>query len=160
MSNNPGPNNAGTTTDVPNPAVTSHFSVEVDGIQMAVFKEADGFSNESEVITHVVTDKAGKTIYQKVPGNMKWTDLILKRGMAGDDSLWQWRQAIIDGKVSSNNRKTVTIVAYNQDDQPIISYVAQNAWPSAWKATGVNAAGNEVMVEEVTLAHEGLSIKK
>ena len=36
---------------------------------------------------------------KKIPGNLKFNDITLKRGVDADNGLWQWRQQVVDGKV-------------------------------------------------------------
>jgi phage tail-like protein len=36
-----------------------------------------------------------------------------------------------------------------------VTYKFVAAWPCKYSAPGVNAAGNEILVEEIEIAHEG-----
>ena len=55
------------------PLLGAHFSVDIDGITAAFFKECSGFSNSSEVITHQAVDDQGRSVIQKLPGDLTWT---------------------------------------------------------------------------------------
>ena len=35
---------------------------------------------------------------KKIPGNLKFNDITLKRGIDKDVGLWKWRQLVVDGK--------------------------------------------------------------
>ena len=63
------------------PQVVHHFALEVQGIEEATFTEASGFGNSHEVIEHRETGKGGRQYVSKQPGNMKWDDIVLKRGV-------------------------------------------------------------------------------
>ena len=82
------------------PLIGAHFALDVDGVVSAFFKEASGFNNSSEVVTHQAVDAQGRTVIQKIPGTLTWDDIILRRGITDDKGLWDWRQKVIDGLVS------------------------------------------------------------
>ena len=79
------------------PLIGAHFALDVDGVVSAFFKEASGFNNASEVITHQAVYAAGKSVIQKIPGDSTHDDITLSRGITDDKALWDWRQKIIDG---------------------------------------------------------------
>jgi phage tail-like protein len=41
---------------------------------------------------------------------------------------------------------------------PIITWVLENAWPCRVKWSSMNALENEVLIEELEITHEGLSL--
>lgn len=137
------------------PIAAWSFALEVQSVQQAVFREAEGFSNENEVIEYKQQSKDGITIYHKIPGNLKWANITLKRGITDSLDLWTWRKKIIDGKVETE-RKDGSIVGYNEDGTEVVRYNFRRGWPCKWEASGMNAGGNEVIVETLEIAHEGL----
>ena len=142
----------------PNPISAAQFALDLTGIT-AFFMEASGFENSTEVITHVMQDKQGKRIYQKLPGNTKWSDISLKRGFTDDDALWKWRKQVLDGQIDAA-RKDGTITGYDTKGNPVVQYTFSRGWISSWKAAGFNAKNNDVAVEEITITHEGLDRMK
>ncbi len=141
-----------------NPISASQFALDVQGLT-AYFMEASGFENTTEIIEHVMQDKSGKRIYQKLPGNVKWADVSLKRGHTDDDALWKWRKQVLDGDIDGA-RKTGTITGYDYKGEPVIQYTFQRGWISKWSASGFTAKGNDVAVEEISITHEGLDRTK
>ena len=56
------------------------FSVEIDGVTIAQFKEVSGLSAEIQTIEHRENTLKGLPVLKKLPGAQKWGDLTLKRG--------------------------------------------------------------------------------
>lgn len=138
-------------------AGSHYFTISLGGAEAAgFFKEVDGIGSEHDVITHTTTDKSGKPMVQKYPGQMKWKNITLKRGIDSNNALWQWRQQVIDGQISSA-RKDGTIQVLDWTGSPIVTYNFVRAWPCRYSAPGVKADGNEVMVEEIEIVHEGMT---
>jgi len=138
------------------PLIGAHFALDVDGVVSAFFKEASGFSNTSEVVTHQAVDAAGKSVLQKIPGDLTWDDLTLSRGITDDKALWDWRQKVIDGDVAGA-RANGSVIMYNQANEEMATFNFTNGWPSAWKGPDVSSEDQSVAVEEITIAHEGLT---
>ena len=137
------------------PLIGAHFALDVDGVVSAFFKEASGFSNSSEVVTHQAVDAAGKSVVQKIPGDLTWDDLTLSRGITDDKALWDWRQKVIDGDVAGA-RANGSVIMYNQANEEMARFNFTNGWPSSWKGPDVSSEDQSVAVEEITIAHEGL----
>jgi len=131
------------------------FALEVQGIQEATFREATGFGSESQVIEFKEQGPKGQTIIRKIPGTLKWQNINLKKGITSNLELWNWRQMVIDGQIETA-RKDGSIVGYNEDGAEVIRYNFSRGWPSKWSASGLNANGNESIIEEIEITHEGL----
>lgn len=140
---------------ISDPVASLNFALEIQGITTAMFREADGFSNETEVIEHRQQTVDGRIIVQKIPGNTKWNNIVLKRGMVEDQSLWKWRKKVLDGDIKGA-RVNGSVVGYDEKGTEIIRYNFKNGWPCKWEASAMNATGNEVVIETIEIAHEGL----
>lgn len=137
------------------PLVGYHFHVEIDGITQAQFRECSGLTSESEVIEYREARKDGQTIVRKQPGALKWSNIVMRRGITDVTELWEWRKKVEEGKVDEA-RKNGSIVLYNQSNQEIARWNFVEGWPSKISGPQAKADGNEVAVEELTIAHEGL----
>lgn len=137
------------------PLIGSNFALEIQGVVVGFFKQASGFNNSSEVVTHKMTDDKGRQVIYKVPGELNWDDITLQRGITDDMTLWKWRQQVINGQIAEA-RKNGSIVMYNQSGEEKARFNFHNGWPSAWKGPDVNAEDNAVAIEEITITHEGL----
>ena len=129
--------------------------LEIDGITEGIFREVTGLDSETEVIEHRVTGKGGNMIVQKIPGALKWSNIVLKRGVTDDRKLHDWRVQVEQGKIETN-RKNGTITCYGPDLKAVAKYTFKRGWPCTWVGPSLDATKNELAIEELTLAHEGL----
>ncbi len=141
------------------PLGSFHFFVEIKSVFSGVFREATGFGSENEVIDYKGADEKGQSTTYKIPGRLKWDNIVLKRGVTDDLALWKWRKQVEDGKVK-DARKNGTIYIYDQNDTPVAQWDFINAWPSKLSGPSLNAQQNEVAIEELTIVHEGIQRKK
>ena len=74
------------------PLVGFHFAVEVQGKVTGYFSEVSGLGSEQEVIEHKVVNEKGVEVVMKIPGRLKWENIVLKRGITSDMQIWDWRQ--------------------------------------------------------------------
>jgi phage tail-like protein len=137
------------------PLVGYHFHVEIDGITQAMFRECTGLDSESEIIEYKEAGKDGQTIFRKQPGALKWSNIELKRGITDVMELWEWRKLVEQGKVNEA-RKSGSVVLYNQANEEIARWNFVDGWPSKISGPQAKADGNEVAVEGLTIAHEGM----
>ena len=135
--------------------IGSRFALEIDSVTLAYFKECSGLATESEVVEHLVVSEKGEQIIQKIPGRAKWTDVTMKKSLDGSKTLWDWRQEVLEGKFE-DFRRNGSIVVYDIANTEVARWNFTNGWPSAWKGSDLNAGGDDVVTEEITIAHEGL----
>jgi phage tail-like protein len=135
----------------------SQFALEVEGVEMARFTEIAGLSWETEVVEYKDTLKTGKVVIRKRPGQTKYGDIGLKRGLSADRSLGKWYQTVLDGKVE---RKNGSIVVYDMAGAELDRWNFERGWPSKWSASDLSASSDDVMIEELTIAIEYLERKK
>jgi phage tail-like protein len=141
------------------PLVSFHFGIEVQGQIKGYFTECSGLGSETEVIEHKVVDEKGHEFIQKIPGRMKWQDISLKRGITKEMDVWAWRKLVEDGNVEGA-RRNGSIVMFNQAFQEVARWDFVRAWPTKVTGPSLQADSNAFGVEEMTLAHEGLTRMK
>jgi len=138
------------------PRSTSLFRLTLGGKESAgVFREVSGLKNESDVISHKYVDDQGKQVTRNLVGSTKWSNIECKRGVDEGMTLWQWRQQVIDGDLDAA-RMDCTIQLLDYKGQVISTYKVLQAIPVSYDAGTFNATANEVALESITLAHEGL----
>ena len=135
------------------PLVGFHFAVDIQGAVTGYFTEVSGLGSETEVIEHKVVNEAGVEVVMKVPGRLKWENIVLKRGITSDMQIWTWRAMVENGDVSGA-RKDGSIVMYDQSLTEVARWNFQHAWPVKVTGPSVKSDGNEIGVEELTIAHE------
>jgi len=129
--------------------------LEIDGIAEGIFQEVTGLDSETEVIEHRVTGKAGNIVVYKVPGALKWSNIVLRRGITDDRKLHDWRAQIEKGQVETN-RKNGTLTLFSPSGQAVAKYTFKKGWPCKFKGPALNASKSEIAIEELEIAHEGL----
>jgi phage tail-like protein len=131
-----------------------YFSVKVDGNEMH-FQEVSGLDMESQPIEY----RAGSSkefAPVKMPGLKKFSDVTLKKGIfKGDNKFFTWFKEI---NLNTIKRKPVTISLLDETGAPTMVWTLANAWPTKITGTDLKATGNEVAVETIVVAHEGLTV--
>ena len=93
----------------------------------------------------------------KMPGMRKFSNITLKRGsFNGDNEFYSWFNTV---QLDTIERRNITISLLNESHEPVIVWKVNNAWPLKIQSTDLKADGNEVAIESMELAHEGLEIQ-
>jgi phage tail-like protein len=130
------------------------FRLEIQGIQQAGFQELAMAENTADVIDYREGNEP--TRVRKLPGLTKYGNITLKHGMtASSMELYNWYKSIVDGQIGAN-RKTVTIVVVDEAGADKGRFLVTEAWPMKYDVSDFNAKGNEVLVESLELANEGV----
>jgi phage tail-like protein len=131
-----------------------NFLVEIDGIVVAGFSEVSGLTTDTNIIEYREGSEKVGTV-RKLPGLMKYNNLVLKRGWTADKQLWTWRKQVIDGQTQ---RKAGSIILLDESRSPALRWNFTQGWPSKWEGPALNAKTSEVAIESMEIAHEGLEL--
>jgi len=127
------------------------FRVEIDGIAVAGFSEVEIAPTTTDVVEYREgTDPAH---LRKLPGLTKFGNVTLKRGVTASLELSQWHRQIATGQIQ---RRNVAIVVLDGAGLDVARFVVTNAWPVKYDPGDLNAKGNDVFVEILELANEGV----
>jgi phage tail-like protein len=131
-----------------------NFLVEIDGLTVGAFAEVTGLDSETEVIEYRVgSDKANSP--RKLPGLTKYTNIVFKRGITQNRDLWNWRKAIEQG---TPDRRNGTITLLDDARNPVVRWHFVNGWVTKYDGPDLNAKANDVAIETIEIAHEGLTL--
>jgi phage tail-like protein len=129
------------------------FSVEIGGLNTGVFRSVGGLKAETEVIEFKEGGDAGAI--RKLPGLTRYANIRLTRGFTGDRTLYDWftnlqktNPAKVDGR----------IVMLDHHGKPVVAWKFKNGFPVKWQGPDFDASSNEVAIESIEIAHEGLVI--
>ena len=128
-----------------------NFRVEIDGIALAGFSECTGLRVEIDVIEY--RDGSDPSTVRKLPGMSKVGDITLKRGITASKELYEWLDSVRNGVA---NRKNGFIVLLDDARQPVVRWKFINAFPRKLEGPNLDAKGNDVAIETLTLCCEGL----
>jgi phage tail-like protein len=130
-----------------------NFLVQIDGITQASFSECSGLSSTTEVIEY--REGGDNTTVHKVVGKTSYDNITLRRGITDNLELWNWRQQVVDGNVQ---RKHGALIVFSLDGgTEVARWNFFNAWPTKFELPSFTAKGNDVAIETLVLAHEGLT---
>ena len=135
----------------------SQFNFQVDfGVDpnapQAGFQEVSGLGLEITVAEYRNGNELVNTP-RKITGTYKVPDVTLKRGVIGDDTLYEWLNEVRDG--SQDALRTVTITLLAEDRTPAQTWELLNARPIKYTGPALTGKGTDVAVEELVLASEG-----
>lgn len=132
-----------------------YFQVKIGSDEMA-FQEVSGLDVEAQIIEYRHgNSKEFSTI--KMPGIKKTGNVTLKKGVfAKDNKLFEWFSKI---KMNIIERKTVVISLLDENGGNTMVWTLNNAWPTKITGTDMKSDGNEVAVESIEIAHEGLTVE-
>jgi len=131
-----------------------YFQVKWDSAVMS-FEEVSGLDVEAQPIEYRHGDSP---VYAsiKMPGLKKYGNVTMKKGVfKGDNKFWDWFNKI---KMNTIQRVPVTISLLDESGKPTMVWTLANAWPTKITGTDLKAQGNEVAIETIEIAHEGLTI--
>lgn len=131
-----------------------NFLIEIDGVVQGGFSEASGLTTDSNIIEYREGNEQHGTT-RKLPGLIKYNNIVLKRGWTQDKSLWEWRKKVIDGKTQ---RTSGAVVLLGEDRGEVLRWNFREGWPSKWEGPALNAKTSEVAIETLEIAHEGLEL--
>lgn len=137
------------------PLPVFHFTVQWGGTRIG-FSEVAGLTQENQAIEY--RDGSFPEYSSiKMPGLRKFTNLTLKRGIVkADNDFFQWLSTI---KLNTVERRDIVVSLLNENHEPVMTWKAHNAFPVKVEGPGLKASGNEVAIESIELAHEGLELQ-
>jgi phage tail-like protein len=153
---NPGESSVANRKD-PLPAYV--FKISIDGLTTgsacAFFKSVGGIAYEVETVP-LKEGGVNNTTWNLV-GGFKWKNIVLKRGFTADSELLQWRTDWLNGTMV---RHSGTITQLNSALQPVAIWSFSGGFPVKWEISEFDASKNEVAIETLEIAHNGLTYQK
>jgi phage tail-like protein len=134
-----------------------NFRMEIDGVEVAGFKEIKGLGMTTEVINYAEGDEQNAAL-KKIPGRTQFTNAIFKRGIAEGVDLWEWCTSVNDYP-REIERKSITINLLDNEGEPQKTYTLLEAWPCRYSIDDFNAGGHELAMEEIEFVYESLEIE-
>lgn len=142
------------------PYSAQNFRVTINGILddgqaiRGAFAEVSGLDIEITPIEY--RNGAEDITVRKVPGLKKFSNIVLKRGITGDITLWNWAKTVMEGRAQ---RADGTITLLDESRQPVLVWRFRRAFPVKLTGPSLNARGNEIAIETLEICHEGLEIE-
>lgn len=132
-----------------------YFSVDFGGVKDIAFQEVSGLEAETQVIEYR-HGNSPEFSSVKMPGLQKFGNVTMKRGIfKNDNDFWEWHNEV---KMNTIKRVSVVIKLLDENGNPTMTWTLANAWPTKITSTDLKSDGNEVAIDTIEIAHEGLTI--
>jgi phage tail-like protein len=132
-----------------------YFKVMIDMFEIS-FQEVSGLDVEAQAIEYRHGNTPEFSVI-KMPGINKTSNVTMKKGVfQSDNKFWDWYNQI---KMNTIKKVPVTISLLDEAGNPTMTWKLINAWPTKISGTDMKSTGNEVAVETIEIAHEGLIIE-
>jgi phage tail-like protein len=135
-----------------------YFIVEWDD-QRVGFSEIDGLMQEQENQASEYREGSfPKYSSIKMPGLRKFTNITLKRGIIeSDNEFAKWLSTV---KSNAVERRDLVISLLNEEHRRVMVWKIHHVFPVKVVTQDLKASGNEVAIESIEIAHEGLELQK
>ena len=95
--------------------------------------------------------------FQHQKSMQKDNNVTLKRGVfKGDNDFYDWWNTIAMNEVE---RRDVTISLLDAAHEPVMTWKLKRCWAVKVESPTMQADSNEIAIESIELAHEGLTIE-
>ena len=136
------------------PPVGFYFTASIDGeTGFASFQEVSGISTNMET---KIKEGGENRFVHKVPGRVKYDNLVLKRGLMGSSSFKTWvANTLKSGFADPIKPKTVIVqlIDANSPTKAIMTWTFHDAYPVKWDVSSIKSDSNEMMVESLELSY-------
>jgi len=132
------------------------YRLEIDSIAQAGFSEVMIAESMIDLIEYREGTDQNHT--RKLSGLTKYGNITLKWGLTVGGTaldLFKWHAAVSAGQIKEK-RKKVVIVVQDEAGADAARFVITDAWPIKYDPSDLNAKGNEVLIELLELANEGI----
>jgi len=138
------------------PPVAFYFRLSFDDIASsadASFKEVSGLTMEMD--TEEITEGGNNLFKHRVPTSVKFSNLVLKRGLVPKDSdLVTWCLDTLGGRLSATiETKNILVSLLDENANPLNSWSFINAWPVKWSASDFHSMNNELVIETLEFSY-------
>jgi phage tail-like protein len=131
-----------------------NFKLLINNVTEGHFTEVSGMSVAVERISY--REGGNNSVVRAIPGRVTYAAVTLRFGLtSSSQELWDWLMSAVEGKVSRRNISIVMLDASGSGEAMRWNLI--NAWPQEWNGAPLNALSQELAIETLVLAHEGLN---
>jgi phage tail-like protein len=114
------------------------------------FQDVSGINVQLETTT--VKEGGENRFVHTLPQRAKYPNLVLKRGLLSDSTLFEWCKDAIENL--DIQPTTVWVTLMNEEQEPLQTYQFINAWPQKWSVSSFNAEESKVVIESLELVYQ------
>ncbi|MFO0614283.1 MAG: phage tail protein [Polyangiaceae bacterium] len=144
------------------------FRVKWGSDYVAGVSKVSGLAKTVQAIRH---REGGDPNPRMLPGQVDWQPITMERGITNNAEFQKWASAVwgysnMQGElgktatpVLAEFRRDMTVELYNESGVLAMTWNIYYAWPSAYVGLSeLDALGNVVTIESLTLQHEGFEL--
>ena len=137
-----------------NQAVTNNiFSIMIGGETFGSFLKVTGLEYSVQPFAIKEGGRNHSPHFRPFDGPGQHGELTLEWGAVKRSTMEAWMQSVAPGFPF---RKNVFLTQHERNGKPFRIYTIYAAWPKQWRVGDVDATGNELATESLTLVYEGL----
>lgn len=129
------------------------FTANFTGLGTTSFKSVSGFGSTVDV-TDYREGGFGFLTKRKLPGLVNYDEITLEKGLYSNPLLYNFFNDYLEG--SNFTPVDAVITVYDNAGVPTASWTVINAWPSSYKSSDLSAEDSSILIETLTLQHEGI----
>ena len=138
------------------PYTAFNFLVEWGGASIG-FSEVTGLTADGEAADYRQGSAPAKSV-EKMPGLRKYSSVTLKRGVTtGGNAFLKW---LSGARTARGERRDLVVTLLDETGKRKAKWKVRNCYPVKVTGPALEAKGNEVAIEELELAHEGIEVDK
>lgn len=133
------------------------FALQLGNVTVAGFAECSGLGMETKVFEYKEGGNNSTTL--KFAESTTYSNVVLKRGMTKANDLINWHMEVVNGTFGVNKRDgdtNIAILLMDDKGSEVKRWSLKRAFPVKWTGAEFKATGNEVAIETLELAHEGI----
>jgi phage tail-like protein len=133
------------------------FQLEIDNVTRAGFSEVAIAETTIEAVEY--REGTDPPHVRKLSGLTKFGNITLKGGMttgANSLELFRWHNDVSAGLVSERRRNIAISVLDESGKSEMARFVISDCWPVKYDPSDLNGKGNEVLIELLEFANEGI----
>jgi phage tail-like protein len=130
------------------------FSLEINGAEVAQFKEASGLKSTTAVFE--LEEGGMNQAVHKLPGQSRWGNIVLRYGVTNNAYLLDWRNRILQDDFA--DRRNGSIIMRTLQMEEVRRYNFVQAWPVGWDGPTFDAGAADLAIESIEIAHHGITV--
>src|SRR2546429_8141077 len=124
---------------------------------IGAFTEVSGLS--VQIDTEELAEGGQNGFTHKLPGRMKWPNLVLKRGITDSDGLFEWFAKCSGPGLEANGNKVErhhgSISLLDLKGKVVRRWEFEEAFPVKWTGPKLSASSRDLATEELEVCHCG-----
>jgi phage tail-like protein len=129
-----------------------NFKLLINNVTEGHFTSVAGLGVQVERIAY--REGGNNSVVRAIPGRVTYAAVTLRYGLTASEELWSWLMSAVEGRVSRRNVSIVMLDASGSTE--VLRWNLINAWPQEWFGAPLDAMSQELAIESLVLAHEGL----